>query len=281
MLRILPGKSGCFVSVEEQNGRAVVIKRTNKDEYKARLAAQREKQQRFKSQLPEIVVPQVRGFDDSSFSMDCLSMLNAIDFIEIAQGPDLKARLKHLIDFLDAEFSASTEALVENNVLLRKLIAIRSSVGPDICTRFYEEFFSILSLEMKGKHMVPMGECHGDLTLSNVMFSLTKFEIGLIDFLDVFLESPLLDLVKLRQDSRFFWSSYVCDQDHDVTKYKIIMKYLDGLLNERFGEYIRRPIFKWLEMLNYLRIAPYVSSEEEHRVLVTALTKIKGDILCN
>ena len=41
--------------------------------------------------------------------------------------------------------------------------------------------------------------CHGDLTLSNLIFK--NNEIYCIDFLDSFIDSPIIDLVKLKQDS--------------------------------------------------------------------------------
>ncbi len=52
---------------------------------------------------------------------------------------------------------------------------------------------------------VPIGPCHGDLTLSNVIFNPVD-GVVLIDFLQTFLESPLQDLAKIRQDYEFGWS---------------------------------------------------------------------------
>eukprot|EP00744_Colponema_vietnamica_P017832 GILI01025106.1.p1 GENE.GILI01025106.1~~GILI01025106.1.p1 ORF type:complete len:440 (+),score=77.59 GILI01025106.1:48-1367(+) len=69
---------------------------------------------------------------------------------------------------------------------------------------------------------IPLGTCHGDFTLSNVLVltpltgdglplspraqSKETFRIALIDFLDSFVESPLADMAKLCQDLKYGWT---------------------------------------------------------------------------
>ena len=53
--------------------------------------------------------------------------------------------------------------------------------------------------------LIPVGTCHGDLTFSNILFNGNNYY--LIDFLDSFIESPLLDIVKLRQDTAWCGAS--------------------------------------------------------------------------
>jgi hypothetical protein len=61
-------------------------------------------------------------------------------------------------------------------------------------------------LERQGSHVdVPIGACHGDLTLSNLIFNPVD-GILLIDFLHTYLESPLQDVAKVRQDYDYGWS---------------------------------------------------------------------------
>lgn len=77
--------------------------------------------------------------------------------------------------------------------------------------------------ESKGNCIyLPIGACHGDFTLSNVLVltplsgdglplsprAQTKdtFRIALIDFLDSFVESPLADMAKLCQDLKYGWT---------------------------------------------------------------------------
>ena len=55
------------------------------------------------------------------------------------------------------------------------------------CAKVFEQ----LPIEIE----IPMGKCHGDLTFSNILFNGNNYY--LIDFLDSFIESPLLDLVKI------------------------------------------------------------------------------------
>ncbi len=66
--------------------------------------------------------------------------------------------------------------------------------------------------------MMPVGICHGDLTFSNMLFNGNNYY--LIDFLDSFVESPLLDIVKLRQDSAYLWSQLMYIHDYDKIRLK-------------------------------------------------------------
>ncbi len=52
---------------------------------------------------------------------------------------------------------------------------------------------------------LPVGPCHGDLTLSNIIVSPTG-SLNLIDFLPSFIESPIWDIVKIYQDLKYGWS---------------------------------------------------------------------------
>ena len=109
-----------------------------------------------------------------------------------------------------------------------------------------------------------MGFCHGDFTLSNMVFSSGR--IYLVDFLDSFIESPLMDIVKLRQDTKFQWSlSIENDLKHYQTgKVRQVLNYFDRQIIRYFGE---KPYFiawyDFLEKINLLRIIPYLHHQEE------------------
>lgn len=98
------------------------------------------------------------------------------------------------------------------------------------------------------------GKCHGDMTLSNMIFK--NNDIYLIDFLDSYLESPTLDLVKLRQDTHLYWSFNMIDmKKSDILKSKIALKYIDDWI---VGEYDIQN-YKTLQTINLLRILPYAT----------------------
>ena len=110
------------------------------------------------------------------------------------------------------------------------------------------------------------------------MFSLEKNKVGLIDFLDSFLESPIVDIVKMRQDTKFHWTSRRCQKPHDRIKVLLLGTRIDEWIDASFAEWIHTHCFNVVEKINYLRIAPYVRSSEDHEYLLGALNKIDEDI---
>jgi hypothetical protein len=117
---------------------------------------------------------------------------------------------------------------------------------------------------------VPVGDCHGDLTLSNVILSHSK-GLLLIDFLTTFLDSPLQDLAKLRQELIYGWS----------------FRKLDGQLRTKGALFSRRAIPEYalhlqslfpvasriFEILCLARIGPYIRDEITEQWLIAALER--------
>jgi hypothetical protein len=106
------------------------------------------------------------------------------------------------------------------------------------------------------------------------MFSLEESRVGLVDFLDSFIDSPLIDLAKLRQDTRFHWTDYHYPKSRDHGKIHVINTWIDDQLTSNFSEFIDSHPFWLIEVLNFLRIAPYVHTPQEHQYLTQALIKI-------
>jgi Ser/Thr protein kinase RdoA (MazF antagonist) len=106
---------------------------------------------------------------------------------------------------------------------------------------------------------IPVGCCHGDLTLGNILF-FKNADLVLLDFLDCFIETPLQDMAKLRQDTCFKWSYLVYDGDFDRTKMDIIMSYMDRRFDLAFSKYdYYRQYYDLFQFLNLLRILPYAT----------------------
>lgn len=119
--------------------------------------------------------------------------------------------------------------------------------------------------------MLPVGICHGDLTFSNVLFNGNNYY--LIDFLDSFIESPLLDIVKIRQDSAHLWSQLMYTKPYDKLRLQIICEKIDKEIDCYFGQY------KWyceyyniFQLMNMLRILQYA---KENKVVKYLKKEIK------
>lgn len=121
---------------------------------------------------------------------------------------------------------------------------------------------------------LPLGFCHGDFTLSNVIFS--DGRIFLIDFLDSFIESPIMDVVKLRQDTKFNWTMQL-EVDMPVFKQSKtlqILKYFDQRIMEWLqGSVYHLDWYPYLEVMNLVRILPYLERENEVNFIYRCLRK--------
>ncbi len=115
--------------------------------------------------------------------------------------------------------------------------------------------------------------CHGDLTLSNMIFTNSKqknsrfkinkyFEIYLIDWLDSNYDTFLLDLAKLKQDLFYGWSSRNLNPNQAMAN-SITGKFIWNLIDEKFIDKYNREIFNFFMNLCIVRILPYVKSQKD------------------
>ena len=116
-----------------------------------------------------------------------------------------------------------------------------------------------------------MGFCHGDLTLSNILFE--NDEVFFLDFLDSYIESWIIDLVKLKQDLFYFWSM---ERDGDPINFRasqVSLKIWNDIESSYF-EKTKTDEFKILEALNFLRIYPYIKSDTDLLILDKIIKKL-------
>jgi len=83
-------------------------------------------------------------------------------------------------------------------------------------------------------------------------------DIYLIDFLDSYIESPTMDIIKLRQDTHLYWSLNMVDKVIDLTKIKLGLQYIDNWLVNNY------PIenYEIFQIINLLRIYPYTNDDK-------------------
>jgi hypothetical protein len=142
---------------------------------------------------------------------------------------------------------------------LIKCEQIKKNILPKNFTLYKKIFKKILSNLEKQKINLK-GNCHGDLTLGNLIINADYKKITLIDFLKTYNESPIQDVCKLIQDLRLYWSSRRFNKT-DMLRAKIFCDNLNPFLS------IKKPFLKKIldiEMsMTLLRILPYVSENDD------------------
>ena len=120
---------------------------------------------------------------------------------------------------------------------------------------------------------IPIGKCHGDLTFSNILFATDN--IYFIDYLDSFIETPIQDIVKLRQDTKYFWSVMMYHNSYDIVRLNMIFKYIDTQIDNYFKNVDSyNDIYDTLHLMNILRILPYVKEEKIKNFVINILMSL-------
>jgi thiamine kinase-like enzyme len=107
---------------------------------------------------------------------------------------------------------------------------------------------------------LPSGFVHGDFTFSNILYY--EHRAYLIDFTPAYIASPLLDVVKLKQEYKLGWSGLLNGRGRAMVDfpqvYAAILNELRIIVERFFSTYDTR----LLEAMNLLRILPYSHDEE-------------------
>ena len=284
MLIEVKGNSGCSINIVEHDNKLTVHKSTFDSNYVQRLVTQANKQKNAVL-TSNIEVPKIHSVSISGSSativMDYIHAKNFVDFIEQSPISAIDDFTKSIITYIDNEIKSSHEETIRSNVFTDKIDSIeRNSKKNSFITN---KTFNLLKEASKvfkhiGDIKLPIGTCHGDLTLSNILFSSNKYY--LIDFLDSFIETPIQDIVKLRQDTSLLWSLQMYDKAYDKIRIKTVLDYIDEAINDHFSttcEYYKSS-YDYIQLINILRIVPYAKSHSVAGYLENTLTSLLGNL---
>lgn len=261
------GHSGCNIDVVRENNKLYVYKSSNNLGYLNRLELQGLKQRdaAYNMDIPGISVPIISEINktDSSVTlkMNYVYSKNFVNYFEYAGFEQITNFINAMRKFLIYEIRNSVMKTVKASVLKEKFIDVKNKTLSNTVLKNDSEIIDIID---KSEHIfnsvkdmqMPIGKCHGDLTFSNILFSDNNYH--LIDFLDSFVESPLLDIVKLRQDSAYLWSQLMYSGNCDTIRLKIIAKKIDSEIDKfasQFDWY--NDNYKIFQLMNFLRILQY------------------------
>ena len=117
--------------------------------------------------------------------------------------------------------------------------------------------------EIKDSYKMPIGVCHGDLTLNNIIYS--DGEFNLIDFLSGYIESPLQDVAKIMQDFKYGWSFRYMNEPEKIKASIFTNSAIPESL--KFWGQVFKAELSLVNKISIARIAPYVSDEKTNRWL--------------
>lgn len=276
------GHSGCQVDVVREDGKLFVYKCALDKGYVDRLFLQGKKQKEAaKIGLQHIRVPQVYEInrDDTSvlIKMEYVYSKSFVGYFEYAGFEQISYFIKALCLFIDYEVANSTMQVVSSDILKEKFADVKRKIVRNVALKDDEEVLDILErssayFENAQDMILPIGKCHGDLTFSNILFNGNNYY--LIDFLDSFVESPLLDIVKIRQDSSYLWSQLMYSGECDSIRLKIVADKIDREIVRFASKYEWFSHYKLFQLMNFLRILQYAKEPRVINYLKNVLNQL-------
>jgi len=278
------GHSGCHVAIEETDDGVVVVKSAVDPAYNERLRRQVAKQMnaRALNTLRFVRIPCIlsEGVVDGCYraTMEYVYFDNAIRYFSSASQRGVRAVTDMLIAYVDDHVRSSPVALQSVLPLQQKVQDVATELSGGEFYGLYRPHLRALEDDLERRPVIelPVGAGHGDLTFSNIMIASDCEALALIDFLDSYLESPVIDLAKLRQDTRFYWTVLMTDTAVDRVRYVQVMRCIDCAIESTYGD------VSWytdnidlILRINMLRIAPYARSDGMHGFIADSLATIE------
>lgn len=257
----LGGHSGCKILLCEEEDNTVFVRKISSGiEYNDRLEQQALKQKNYKNN--KINKPEVLNMGKNEaglfyFDMEYIQGLTLAEFMKTAQISEIRGIVESIVNGLTIEINVQKsnengpKEIFENKILKLKeqLNALNNEV--------VDEALSILSEHDWGCFTPSF--CHGDLTLENIIVK--DNTLYLIDFLDSFYNSWILDIGTLLQDAQVMWS-YRKEENIDINTVIRLIVFRDVLIemihNQVGKDYVE---IYYALLLKLIRIYPYTSEK--------------------
>ncbi len=288
----IAGHSGCKIELRSEGNKSILRKYSSGVNYNKRLESQKNKQANFNTlfkaanfSAPGVLSDGIKD-DLYYFEMPFLPSKSFVAHFEQSGQLGVKNFIATIKDYFDLVIEKSNLEEIALSEYLDKYQQVKRTCSQNYFMRentmelFYHTDRIMDHLKNTMDHfLIPTGFCHGDLTLSNILFDTNSNRIDLIDFLDSFIESPLLDMVKFRQDTEYFWSFMLYHKQFDRTKIKIILSYIDSNIDKHFRKYeFYNSYYQIFQLMNFLRILQYVNNRDIEDFLRKTISKLIKNI---
>lgn len=260
MKELETGLSGCKLELIEPS---VIRKYSSNIQYNLRLKSQINKQKLFSNLiLKNIDTPKIIQTSYQElyyFDMEYVSGQSFHEYFSTSNIDDINFVISSLFNYFDTLIKNKKyyKSDVSSKRILEKINSLESS------TNFKKHLSFLKKIVEETNLHIPQTFCHGDLTFTNIIFH--KNRLYFIDFLDCFIDSFLIDLVKLKQDLFYFWS--LENQNIQSIRIRQIYSFIWKSIQEKYIEYISTTEFKILDFLNSLRLEPYLTDERQRLIM--------------
>ncbi len=270
LVKQFSGHSGCVVGLYQKDKEFFVRKSAASLAYNFRLKKQFAKQKNFVNSS-HVLAPAILncGMQDGLFYFDmqfvaARTLAKYIPSVQIAE----------ITDFVRCLFKSLYLNNNLNNANANRIFSMKIRSLENKLTQFPHLKGAFDKLKAQDWGRVYKSPCHGDLTLENIMIT-PDHRLYLIDFLDSFYNSWMIDLAKLFQDVVLKWS-FRYQKIPPATQLRLqIAKeaLIEEILTAPNGKEKLSTIYHIL-LLNVLRIYPYVKDQTTQEFLDDAVNNL-------
>lgn len=254
------GKSGCNIEVLNQNFNYILRKTSKNVNENERHVIRIGKQIDFynKRQTSNIKTPKIfnlfKGNNNelSYADMQYIQGKDSLSFLKTANRDEVNNFIIQLFIYLDNSLVTAYENALysdlehneSTNLIIGKVKQIDTTLNFPRKDIIMEKLYKIPS-----DLFIP-GNCHGDLTLANMIHTTGK--VYIFDFLDMYVDSPIFDLISIRQDTHHLWSCFIYN-DYNCRTVELL-RYIDNELKHRYFGFIKNKWYDYFSLMNYVRM---------------------------
>lgn len=265
----LGGHSGCQIYlIEDDDGNTFVRKISKDEDYNKRLKVQSEKQASFNGEPVKAPAVLNQGYTEEGlyfFDMEYVQGITLAEYIKTMEIGKVKGLVETLVSSIIPKRSITSVSEYKSDVSqifakkmsgLRKTLSVHNNPVIDQ---------SLALLEAHDWSKLTYSQCHGDMTLENIIVKNDK--LYFIDFLDSFYDSWFLDIGTLLQDVQVMWS-YRFQENVSMNTVLRLIVFRDLLIDEIKKvnpEYVIEIYYSLLQKL--IRIYPYTKDELTYHFL--------------
>jgi len=267
----LVGHSGCTLEVQQGDNGLVVVKTATDPAYGERLKKQHQKQKNFKPGVfltPLIFDTHQDENGHFGFSMEYISGVTLAEHFGKIPISSIKSIAQKFLSLVPKTHSFDPNAKAVFSAKIKNLKTKLRVIGDkDIA------YACGLLQKYEWKHCTS-GECHGDMSLENIIWK--NGDLYLIDFLDSFYDSWMMDLAKLLFDIESMWSyrNWNSVDTNLQTRLLILKKILvDTISDLKNGQHLVRSIYH-MALLHLLRILPYTKDSRTKKYLLVEMNRL-------
>jgi hypothetical protein len=265
------------LTFNDEEGKVVKSARRGKYPLK-RFTSQIEKQQRFfKEHIGECVykTPYVFGIHRTNqYAHAFMELIDGRDPIEFFQNNSDRQCIRlfqSIVGLVNEYFSNAEYNEIDVGIVHRKYNSVVEKL-PEEQRTWVDMAWLDKFAPPDDTLVLPTGDCHGDLTLSNMI--IREHDLVVLDFMDTYLDSPLQDICKLRQDTTHHWT--LLRYPGTIYKRKRLLNRLQALDQYIVLEWPR--MYDWqyktFQFLNLIRILPYATDPKVHNWVYQEIGKI-------